>query len=287
MSQASKMRGRLRDGTLAGVSEPSRPESPEPSGWKKFTDGVRRLNRNPKYVDAARRAREKLPGDDRVGDRLSTAQGRPTDLAVRQLAEARGDTPGIVGEFGLGAVQLWQAFAESQGRGRGEVDVVVMFTDLAGFSSWALEAGDEQAVELLRQVGEAIEPPVVHHRGEVVKRLGDGLMAAFHDAPRAVSAAVDARQRAASIEIGGYRPRLRTGIHLGRPRRVGGDYFGVDVNIAARLCEAAKPDEILVSDATLPALEEAGVKATKRRFSAKGAPKDLEAHSIKAAKAAR
>lgn len=45
----------------------------------------------------------------------------------------------------------------------------------------------------------------------------------------------------------GYRPRLRTAIHLGRPRKLGCDYFGVDVNIAARLCDAAKPDEILVS----------------------------------------
>ncbi len=266
------------------MPEPEVSEPPAESGaWKKFTDGIRRLNRNPKWVEAARRTRERLPGDDRVGDRLSTAQGRPTDLAVRQLAELRAEQPGVAGEVGLTAVQLWQAFAESQGRGRGEVDVAVLFTDLVGFSNWALEAGDDAAIELLRAVGEAIEPPISANRGEVVKRLGDGLMAAFYDAPSAVTAALDARERAAAIEVDGHRPQLRTGIHVGRPRKVGGDYFGVDVNIAARLCEAAGADEILVSDDTLPSLEGSEVKLKKRRFSAKGAPKDLSAHRVERA----
>ena len=186
----------------------------------------------------------------------------------------------MVGELGLGALQLWQALAESQGRGRGELDVAVMFTDLAGFSSWALEAGDDHAIELLRQVSEAIEPPVLEHRGEVVKRLGDGLMAAFRDGQSAVGAALDARDRIASIELAGYRPRLRTGIHVGRPRKLGGDYFGVDVNIAARLAEAAGPDEILVSDSTLDGLAHDGLRAKRRRFRAQGAPRDLGAHLV-------
>jgi class 3 adenylate cyclase len=140
-------------------------------------------------------------------------------------------------------VQIWQAVAESQGRGRGEVDVAVMFTDLVGFSSWALEAGDEQAVTLLRDVSDAVEPPIIDHGGEIVKRLGEGLMAVFRDGESAVAAGFEARELAARIEVSGYRPRLRTGVHVGRPRKVGADYFGVDVNTAARLTEAAKPDE--------------------------------------------
>ncbi len=109
--------------------------------------------------------------------------------------------------------------------------------------------------ELLREVSEAIEPPVLERQGEVVKRLGDGLMAAFWGAPDAVAAAFDAAERVAPIEVDGYRPRLRTGVHLGRPRKLGGDYFGVDVNVAARLADAAKPSEILVSDRALEKLD--------------------------------
>jgi hypothetical protein len=77
--------------------------------------------------------------------------------------------------------------------------------------------------------------------------------------------------------------QLKTGIHLGRPRRIGDDYLGVDVNIAARLLEAAKPGEILISDRTLQALDPAMVTATKRPFSALGVPTSLGAYVVERA----
>lgn len=247
---------------------------------RRWTAAAQRFNRNPKLVGFARQTRERTLGDDEFVDHLSTARGRPSDLAARQLVSLRGDRPGFVGELGLSALQAWQRLAESQDRGRGKVDVAILFTDLVGFSSWALKAGDQAAVKLLREVGEAIEPPVLERQGEVVKRLGDGLMAAFWDAPRAVEAAFDATDRVAPIEVDGYRPQLRTGIHLGCPRKLGGDYFGVDVNVAARLADAAKPGEILVSDRTLDTLGPAAPAAKKRRFSAKGAPSGMAAYAL-------
>ncbi|HWO47713.1 MAG TPA: adenylate/guanylate cyclase domain-containing protein [Solirubrobacterales bacterium] len=254
---------------------------------KRFAAAARRFNRNPKLVEFARRARERSLGDDERIDHLSTARGRPSDLAARQLVSLRGEEPGFAGEIGLTALQAWQRLAEKQDRGRGKVDVAILFTDLVGFSSWALEAGDRSAVRLLREVGEAIEPPVLARQGEVVKRLGDGLMAAFWGAPDAVEAAFEAAERTAPIEVDGYRPLLRTGIHLGRPRRLGGDYFGVDVNVAARLAEAAKPGEILVSDRALEKLPPGAAEAKKRRFSAKGAPKDVDAYAVRRSQASR
>ncbi|HEX7278621.1 MAG TPA: adenylate/guanylate cyclase domain-containing protein, partial [Solirubrobacterales bacterium] len=239
-----------------------------------------RFNRNPRLLSRVRRTREQALGDEHLIDHLSTARGRPADLAARQLVALRGEEHGVVGELGLTALQAWQRLAESQDRGRGKVDVAILFTDLVGFSSWALEAGDRAAIRLLREVAAAIEPPISAQQGEVVKRLGDGLMAAFWSAPSATAAAFEARERIAAVEVEGYRPRLRTGIHLGRPRKLGGDYFGVDVNIAARLADAAKPDEILVSDRALEALDPTLVESRKRRFSAKGAPKDLAAYAV-------
>ncbi len=232
-------------------------------------------------VDAARRARERVLGDEQFVDRLSTARRRPSDLAARQLVSFRSDTPGMLGELGLTALQVWQSISEAQGRGRGEIDVAILFTDVVDFSSWALEAGDEPAIQLLRELSEAIEPPITERRGEIVKRLGDGLMAVFWDASSATEAAFAACERAARIEVEGYVPLLRTGIHLGRPRKIGGDYFGVDVNIAARLAEAAGPGEILVSDPTLDALDGAALRTRRRHFAAKGAPPDLAAHSVR------
>ena len=252
----------------------------EESRARRLVGAVRQLNSHPRLVGAARRTRHLALGEEEIDDRLSTARGRPADLAARQLAALRAEPPGLLGELGFAVLQGWQRVSESQGRGRGEVDVAVLFTDLAGFSSWALEAGDELAILLLREVSEAIEPPILERRGEVVKRLGDGLMGAFRDAHSAVQAAFDAQERLLSVEVEGYAPRLRTGIHLGRPRRIGGDYFGVDVNIAARLAEAADPGEVIVSDRTLRALGGERVAATRRRFSAAGAPPELAAYAV-------
>jgi adenylate cyclase len=234
-------------------------------------------------LNAARRTREWALGEQRIDHGLPSVRGRPVDVAFRQLAALRTEEPGVAGELGAAVLQGWQRLAEAQGRGRGEVDVAILFTDLVSFSEWALDAGDELAVSLLGEVGEAIEPPILTRRGEVVKRLGDGLMAVFGDASSATEAAFEACERVAMVNVAGHCPRLRTGIHLGRPRKVGRDYLGVDVNIAARLAESAQPNEILVSSPTLSALDPGSVSATRREFQARGAPPDLVAHAVRRA----
>lgn len=256
-------------------------DAPKEPATRRLARAARRLNRHPKLVASARRTRERAMGDDEFVDLLSTARGRPADRAARQLVAYRGARPGFLGELGLTALQAWQHLSESQDRGRGKVDVAILFTDLVGFSSWALEAGDQMAIELLREFTEAVEPPVLERRGEVVKRLGDGVMAAFWDAGSAAAAAFAANERIAAVEVGGYAPKLRTGIHLGRPRKLGGDYLGVDVNIAARLADAAKPGEVLVSDPIVADLDPAAVTAKNRRFRAKGAPANMAAHVVR------
>jgi adenylate cyclase len=258
-------------------------QSHQQGGRKRFANGARKLNRHPRLVAPVRRTRELVMGEERTAERLLTALGRPADLAAHELAALGSESRGLLGELGLTSLHAWQRIAESQGRGRGVLDVAVLFTDLVGFSEWALEAGDELAIRLLRDVSEAIEPLILDRDGEVVKRLGDGLMAVFRDAPSAIEAAFDAHERTPSIEVEGYLPQLKTGIHLGRPRRIGDDYLGVDVNIAARLLEAAKPGEILISDRTLQALDSATVTARKRPLSALGVPTNLGAYVVERA----
>jgi adenylate cyclase len=176
---------------------------------------------------------------------------------------------------------VWQALSEAQGRGRGEQDVAILFTDLVDFSSWALEAGDEAVIELLRRVGVAVEPAIASRGGRVVKRLGDGLMAVFPDPGEALEAALDARGQVSEIDIDGHRPQLRAGLHYGRPRRLGGDYLGVDVNVAARVAAAAGGGEVLITEAAGSRLPPGSYELRRqRRFKAKGAPKDLQVFSV-------
>lgn len=246
---------------------------------------ARELNEHQGVLDAVARLRRRLPGDDRFGDALSTSdQARDPDLTRRVARLAGQTTGGAVHELGMGALQLWQAAAERNGRGRGQVDLTILFTDLVGFSAWALEAGDRATLLLLRETAGALDPAVVRHRGTVVKWLGDGMMAVFRSPTDALLAVERGRAALDGIEVAGYRPHVRAGMHVGRPRKVGGDYLGVDVNIAARVAQAAGTDELLASGAAVAALDpEAVVARRRKRFRAKGVPPELEVHAVRSA----
>ncbi|MCW3017664.1 MAG: putative adenylyl cyclase class-3/4/guanylyl cyclase [Solirubrobacterales bacterium] len=236
-------------------------------------------------VKGASRLRRALPGDASYGDALSTASELPHDLIGRELATMSPDRPSAVRELGLGALQLWQALSEGIGRGHGNSEVTILFTDIVGFSTWALAAGDSAAVALLRAAGDAQEDAVARHGGRVVKRLGDGLMAVFVTPEEAVAAAVLAQAHMAEVHVDGYRPQLRAGIHVGTPRKLGGDFLGVDVNVAARVAEAAKGGEILISDPVADHLEADGHAfayklGRRRRLKAAGAPRDLRVRRV-------
>lgn len=245
-----------------------------------------RADSQPQLLAAARWLRRRMPGDDRFGDPLSTAGGRPSDMLARQVTALQRERPSVAHELGLGALQLWQGLSEGVGRGRGDEEVTLLFTDLVGFSSWALDAGDEAAVELLRVVGEILENAVTEHYGAIVKHLGDGAMAVFESPKDGVAAALEARDEIAKVEVAGHSPELRSGIHCGKPRRLGGDYLGVDVNIAARIVDAAKPQQVLVSEAACEKLRDDGFDVGKsKRLRAPGAPKELRVAVVERAQA--
>lgn len=261
-------------------------EGTDDSRWKRFGAKVRsgadKLDSNPALLTAAKLVRQMMPGDARYGDPLSTAGSDSPQVLGRRLAQLTEKRPGVMREAGMSALQMWQAVSEAQGRGRGDTELTIVFTDLADFSDWALRAGDDQALELLRDVGQAIEPPVTDGGGRVVKRLGDGMMAIFSDPKAALDAVLAGRENLTQVDCDGYEPRLRAGLHVGKPRKIGGDYLGVDVNIAARLAENAGAGEVLVSDRVLQKLDGEDVDVRKkRRFKVKGVPKDLQAHTVR------
>lgn len=228
-------------------------------------------------------ARQMLPGDSEFGDPLSTAGSEPAHVLGRQLSALSAERPSVLGEIGLSALQVWESVSGT--RGSGEQEVAILFTDLVDFSRWALEAGDTTAIELLRVVGLAIEPAVTRHDGAIVKRLGDGLMAVFADSGEAVEAALDAHHEMGRVEVSGHRPRMRAGVHFGRPRTLGGDYLGVDVNIAARVAGAASGGEVLISEAARERLPGDSLRVRRRRFfRAKGAPRDLRVYAVSRAR---
>jgi adenylate cyclase len=261
-------------------------EEPEPpKKTKAALARVVKTDTNPQLLKIAKWVRSRLPGDSELGDALSTAGDDPSLVIARRLSELGTQRPSATRELGLGALQVWQSLSEAQGRGRGQREVAILFTDLVEFSAWALEVGDDAALDLLRRVGACEDAAVTEQGGRVVKRLGDGMMAAFNDAQSAVRAAFVAREKVGTVAADGYQAELRAGIHLGKPRKIGGDYLGVDVNVAARVASGAKPGEILVSGPACERLSETAFDLRrKRRFKAKGTPKELEVFAVEQAK---
>jgi class 3 adenylate cyclase len=128
----------------------------------------------------------------------------------------------------------------------------VMFTDIVGSTAMTGRLGDAAAIELVRTHDALVRRQLVLHGGCEVKHLGDGIMASF----RVTSAAVEC---AKGIQAGFERfnrdsarkLHVRIGIAAGEPIEDSCDLFGSTVQIASRLCRAARPDGVLVSGEVL------------------------------------
>lgn len=239
------------------------------------------LDQHPRLLGVVERVRRLLPGDPGYGDPLSTGGGRTSNVLGQQLASLASRQPSALRELGLGALQVWQAYASTRPNAVGTEEVALVFTDLGRFSEWTLQAGDDAALRLLREVSAEVEPLIRRHGGRLVKRLGDGLMIVFANADQALEFMIAAREVVDELAADGDRPRLRCGAHLGHPSELGGDYFGVDVNIAARVAAAAAPGEVLVSSATHERLDTDGHNLRKRLwFRAKGVPADVRVYAV-------
>lgn len=278
-------------GKIEEGSGPSRRRSfslEEAAAW------LNRTTNDVRVIDLVRRVRRALPGDPEFGDPLSTSGDGGPQAAARAADRLMGDRSAASREVSLGALQVWQALNERISRAPSNAEATLVFTDLVGFSTWSLRSGDDATLTLLRRVSQAVEPPLLDAGGRIVKRMGDGLMAVFRDPLVAVSAVLEAQEAIETVEVNGFTPRMRAGIHTGRPQRLADDWLGVDVNIAARVMERAVKGGIVVSGATIERIDPADldglgavVKRARRQVLAaksSGVPPDLAMYRLKKAR---
>ena len=241
--------------------------------------GMRWLNRRRSLVSLVRAGRQVLPGDSDFGDPMSTVGTSPSRVLGRRAGALNQGRLSILAEIGLAGLQLADWIEDMRGVGSGE-EITILFADLRGYSQWALEQGDETAVDMLRNADALITESVESQEGQVVKRLGDGTMAIFAECAPAIEAAFEAISNVGELSADGFQPRLRAGVHVGQPRRIGDDFIGVDVNIAARLCEAAPGGAVLASQAVRERSDEHGFATEPLSARLRGVPASLSIYRV-------
>ena len=122
---------------------------------------------------------------------------------------------------------------------------VILFADIAGSTAFTEQLGDSAFRAKARELDTSLRAIIRECSGTPVegKVLGDGVLAVFTSARRAIDCAL--RCDAASEPLG---LQLHLGIHAGDVIREGNNVYGGAVNIAARIAAASAPGEVLVSD---------------------------------------
>ena len=198
----------------------------------------------------------------------------PTGLDVRDsddlpaaLAELRGRSPAAryavlkldEGVSGLGNALLDVGAAvrdlhaaielEDEEIDLGRVRMAIAFADLAGYTRFTEEEGEEEALSSVERFVEGVTNTLPED-ARVVKTIGDAVMVVGQDVRALVDWAVG------FTSLFEERPEPRIGIHWGTTLYRDGDYFGRDVNLTSRVVARARGGEVLVTDAVVDAVSD-------------------------------
>ena len=214
-----------------------------------------------------------------LGRLLTSADPRQADDAYEHLAAAAALSLRLgmptVAEDAEASIDGLRRTRPAVQRSVGERDVkVLMFTDIVGSTRVSVEAGDDIYMELVDDHDAIVRRDLIVHRGTEVNSMGDGILAWFPTPTAALECAVaiHADVRARNETTGRTPLELRIGLAMGRPIHRHGNLYGATVNLASRLCAAARPGQALV-DANI-----SNVTAGRVRFDALE-PLDLKGFS--------
>jgi adenylate cyclase len=123
----------------------------------------------------------------------------------------------------------------------GRVRVAIAFADLAGYTRFTEEAGEEEAFSNVERFIDAVQNTLPED-ARIIKTIGDEVMIIGNDVQALTDWAVGFQR------LYRERPTPRIGVHQGVTLYRDGDYFGRDVNLAARVVARARGGEVLVTD---------------------------------------
>jgi class 3 adenylate cyclase len=212
----------------------------------------------------------------RTGDRLvrpDLARYLAQHIPNARMVELPGDFH-LSGELGRDDDAL-DAIAEFITGGAAEPAVgfdrvlaTVLFTDIVDSTARAAALGDRAWTDVLEKHDEIAVREIGRHRGKLVKRTGDGLLATFDGPGRCVLAARAIRNASRLLGLD-----VRAGVHTGEVERREDDVLGIAVHIGARIGAMAAAGEILVSSTVKDLVAGSEIEFTDRgRHALKGIP---------------
>ena len=208
---------------------------------------------------ALARTRGKLA---RARGQLATAGRRvprsPAGMAMKAVAHtaARVREQGLVGGLLTSSLDDLGKWINEQRSDIAKVaapdgTVAIFFSDIEDSTGLNEQLGDERWVQVLSAHNALVRRAVDKCGGHVVKTQGDGFMVVFRESTEAAQAALDVQRAFDTPQQRRLRQtqiRVRIGLHVGETVSHGGDYFGRNVAMAARIAATAEGGEVLVSD---------------------------------------
>ncbi len=192
----------------------------------------------------------------RMGDgtTLTIAPGDAYEIPPGHLAWVDGDVPWESVEFTSG-----HSYGKSPEALGERVLATIVFSDICESTVTLERVGDTEWARIVREHNERIRTVIDRFRGREIATTGDGFLAIFDGAAKAVLAA--AAMDPAVVDLGIH---VRTGVHTGEVSIVGGQARGVAVHAASRVASLAAPGEVLASGTTHDLLDGSGLTFESR-----------------------
>lgn len=184
------------------------------------------------------------------GLELEIGPGEVFEIPPGHDAWVVGDEPWVSVDF-----EAMRAYGREQPSMGRRVLASILFTDIVDSTARAVATGPARWRELVSRHNEIAERTIDGHAGRLVKTTGDGVIAVFDSAERAVRAAAALGEATRSLAIS-----IRAGVHSGEVEQVEGDVRGLAVHAAARITQLANPGEVIVSATVRELLDGTGLE---------------------------
>jgi class 3 adenylate cyclase len=196
-------------------------------------------------VTLSGRLRAQMPD----GTELEIGPGDLFEIPPGHDAWVVGDEPWVSVDF-----EAMRTYGKQRDAPDDRILASIVFTDIVDSTLRAGELGPARWRDLVGEHNRKAATAIDRHRGRLVKTTGDGVLAQFDGAERAVRGAAAIRDAAEGLGLS-----IRAGVHTGELQTIAGDIRGIAVHTAARIMALAGPGEILVSATVMDVLDGSGL----------------------------